>query len=273
MRYLACLSLGCLILATSPALAKGLQFKDPKGDDKGPGTYTYPTDAAYKKGSFDLTDVELTDKGKSVEIKVSLARKIEDPWDSKKWQGNGFSVQMVQIYIDQDHKAGSGHTAALPGMNASFAADEAWDKMVFISPQPNNKISQEIDQKAAGEKADIILPTKVTVRGSSLIALVDAKQLGKLSPSWGVQALVGSNEGYPKDNDLLSRRVNEFEGPHRFGGGCDYNGDPHFVDCLASPAKGGAAEADAQYAFLKTYKCGDAPQANVPAVVPMVYGK
>lgn len=272
MRNTVILAVGIIwFMSSTPLAAKGLTFADPKGDDKGPGTYTYPTDAAYSKGCFDLTGVKLDAKGSSVEIAVTFAKKIEDPWDSSKWQGNGFSVQMVQVYIDTDHKAGSGQTRALPGMNATFAAAEAYDKVVIISPQPANRIKQEVEQKAGALKAAVVIPSKVTVRGKTIVATVDAKELGKLDARWGVQALVGSNEGYPAKDDILSRKVNEFEGAHRFGGGCDYDGDPHFIDCLAPPAKGTDAEGLAQQEFLKAYKCGDRPQDNVPAVVPMVY--
>ena len=41
-----------------------------------------------------------------------------------------------------------------------------------------------------------------------------------------------SNEGFPTEGDLLTRKVNEFEGQHRFGGGTDYDCDPHAMDIL-----------------------------------------
>lgn len=261
------------VLVASLVQAKGLEFKDPTGDDNGPGTYTYPTDAAYEKGCFDLTLLAVDVKGKDVEITAEFAKKIGDPWDSAKWQGNGFSVQMVQVYFDTDHKAGSGFVDALPGQNATFAAAEAWDKVVIISPQPNSRLTQEVEQKAAAFKKGVVIPRKVSVRGKSIVAVVDLKDLGTPDAKWGVQALVSSNEGYPAATDLLSRKVNEFDGPHRFGGGCDYDGDPHFVDCLAAPAKGGKDEIEAQHAFLKTYACSDKPAAEKRAVVPMVYQK
>jgi len=265
---------GLVLLAlVAPAQAKTLELKDPSGDDKGPGNYIYPTDAAYAKGSFDLTGIKLKAKGKEIEISIDFAKKIDDPWDSAKWQGNGFSVQMVQLYVDTDHKKGSGFTESLPGMNARFAEDEAYEKVIVISPQPANKVSQEVDQKAKKLKGAVVIPRKISVRGKTIIATVDAKELGKPDAKWGFQALVGSNEGYPAATDVLSRKVNEFEGPHRFGGGCDYDGDPHFLDCLAPPAKGKDDEKAAQYKFLADYKCSDSPAANKQAVVPMVYGK
>ncbi|MBZ5640680.1 MAG: hypothetical protein LAO51_18230 [Acidobacteriia bacterium] len=34
--------LAVLVLAAAPVLAQEVSFKDPTGDDNGPGTYTYP---------------------------------------------------------------------------------------------------------------------------------------------------------------------------------------------------------------------------------------
>lgn len=266
---------GLGLMLSSTVLAGGIKLSDPTGDDKGPGTYVYPTDAAYTKGAFDMTGVALKKKGSKIEVTVSFAKPIKDPWDSQKWQpkGNGFSVQMVQVYLDTDHKKGSGFTKALPGMHAAFAADQAWDKVIIISPQPASRVKQEVNSKAGDLKAGVVIPKTVTVRGKKLVALVAAKDLGKFSEKWGVQALVGSNEGYPAKTDILSRKVNEFEGPHRFGGGCDYDGDPHFIDCLAGSAKGEASEIQAQYSFLKKYQCSDKPAANKLAIVPLIYSK
>ena len=56
MRWLLSGIVGLLLTALlAPAQAKTLELKDPTGDDNGPGNYVYPTDAAYPKGCFDLT--------------------------------------------------------------------------------------------------------------------------------------------------------------------------------------------------------------------------
>ncbi|MEX0677477.1 MAG: glucodextranase DOMON-like domain-containing protein [Pirellulales bacterium] len=56
-RIANCLALGLTALILTPAVAAGqvdtISFKDPVGDDNGPGSYTYPTDEVYTKGSFD----------------------------------------------------------------------------------------------------------------------------------------------------------------------------------------------------------------------------
>jgi hypothetical protein len=252
--------------------AADYSLKDPKGDDKGPGTYTYPTDAVYLPGSFDITEVSIKDKGKNIEIKVEVASKIEDPWDSKAWNGNGFSVQFVQVYFDLDHKAGSGETKTLPGMNVLFPSDQGWEKVVVISPQPRGRVQSEVDAKAAGMKDKIVIPTVTRAQGNSLIVQVSKADLGgELKAGFGVQALMQSNEGFPDATDLLSRKVNEYNGQHRFGGGSDFDCDPHAIDLLAGGTKGEAAEQEAQFEQLKKFTCDDDQTKWKLAEVQMVY--
>lgn len=66
-----------------------------------------------------------------------------------------------------------------------------------------------------------------------------------------------SNEGFPADDDLLTRRVNEFEGQHRFGGGSDFMCDPHVMDVLGDHA-------------MLAYECGDDGGAVKKATLTMV---
>ena len=228
----------------------GLTFPDPTGDDNGPGTYVYPTDAVYKPGSFDITKFEVVPKGDQVEFRVSVNSRIEDPWDSVAWGGNGFSVQMAIIHIDTDHVKGSGVTGGIPGTNVRFAEEEAWDKVVLISPQGPTRVNSEIELKAPQWKDRVIVPKITRASGKTLIAVVDTKQLGGApKASWGYQVLMQSNEGFPDKTDLLTRKVNEFEGQHRFGGGTDYDNDPHVIDMLAA----GPDPVKAQHEILSQY--------------------
>jgi len=249
------------------ALAGGVVLLDPKGDDDGPGTYVYPTDPVYKKGSFDLTKVEIKDKGDKVQIKVHLKVKLEDPWKSRDWptRGNGFSLQMAFLFVDHDHKKGSGHAQGVPGLNVGFKDDARWEKVVWISPQGNTRLKSEINTKAKDLKADIVLPVKVKVSGKKIIATVSKKDLGEPQAGWGYQLVLQSNEGYPAKTDLLTRPVNESRGEHRFGGGRDDNCDPHAIDMLAGKAKGDQGEVQAQHDVLKAYECGKL------AELPMIY--
>lgn len=239
-----------------PAVAGNVSFADPKGDDFGPGTYKYPTKTDYKKGSFDLTDIEVKDKGSDLEITIGVNASIEDPWESAKWPtpGNGYSLQTFQIYVDTDGKAGSGEANTLPGMNGTFADDSRWEKVIFVSPQANKEISSRIDQKAKAMKDKVVLPVKVSAKGKKVTAIVKKADLGGIDPAKvGWQVLVSSNEGFDNQpgNGILARTVNEFEGEHRFGGGDDGDSDPNFIDCLAGKGKGADDEIQAQKDQLK----------------------
>jgi len=266
-----------LVFVATTALAfDPLVFEDPGGDDKGHGKVVYPTGAEYKSGSFDLRKVEITRKGDKLQIEVTLKTRIEDPWDSKSWSppGQGFSLQQVHVYMDQDHQAGKGHKDALPGMNVRFKEESRWEKVVIISPQPVSRLKMEVKMKAKDVAQDVIVPKSVRVKGKKLIVSVPTARLGaEPARGWGWQVMVQSNEGYPDGNDLLTRDVNEIEGEHRFGGGNDWDCDPHAIDILAGEAKGTKEEARAQYDLLQ-FKCAgsDLSKATL-AEIPMIYPK
>jgi carbohydrate-binding DOMON domain-containing protein len=231
------------------AQAAGVKFADPTGDDKGPGGYVYPTDAVYTPGSFDLVAFEVSD-GDNADFKVTFNDRLADPWG----MGVGFATQMVFIFIDKE--PGKGHTKSLPGLNVEFAPDSAWDKVIILSPQPQSRVSAEVKAKAADIAADIVIPRRTVGTGKTISAKVKLDELGGGDPaSWGYQVVVQSNEGFPDKSDLLSRKVNEFEGQHRFGGGNDSDCDPHVMDVLAGKGAGTPDEAQAQYDML-AYECG-----------------
>jgi hypothetical protein len=255
------------------AVPGAVDWKDPAGDDNGPGQYVYPTDKVYKAGSFDLTRFEVVPSGDTVELRVGVNSSIEDPWESRAWGGNGFSVQMAVVFIDTDHQKGSGQRDGLPGLNVRFAEDEAWDRAVIISPQGPTRVNAEIDEKCPQWKQQVLVPKVTRAAGRTLIAVVNTADLGGApQASWGYQVLMQSNEGFPAKTDLLTRKVNEYEGQHRFGGGTDYDNDPHVMDLLIAPGAGGEAEAKAQHEALAKYnKETQEPKPEDLAVVPMVY--
>jgi hypothetical protein len=104
-----------------------------------------------------------------------------------------------------------------------------------------------------------------------VVATVPLKDLGGPPAGWGYGVVVQSNEGYPSSRDLLTRKVNEIAGAHRFGGGSDWDCDPHVIDLLVAPGKGGADEAATQHQVLK-YQCDAANPEGSPLVeLPMIY--
>lgn len=259
----AALALGLAGLAG----AQEVSFQDPTGDDDGPGTYTYPTDAVYERGSFDLTGLTVTRKGDKVTFEVAVNGGLEDPWR----MGVGFATQMAFVFVDTDGVEGSGHTGTLPGLNAEFAPAHAWERVVILSPQPSGRVKTEVTEKVpAAMQEAVVVPTRTRGAGRSISATVELAELGGGDPSaWGYQVLMQSNEGFPAGSDLLTRKVNEFEGQHRFGGGNDGDCDPHVMDLLAGAGAGEATEVEAQHQML-AYECNEDGTAKRTAVLTMV---
>ncbi len=130
----------------------------PKATTKGQGNYVYPTDSVYKAGSFDLTRLSVKKSGAQAEFAVDVNSSLEDPWG----MGNGFSVQMIFIFI----KTGAGgHSEGLPGLNVQFAPGSEWNKVVILSPQKKARVMGEAQTKAAKLVADIVVPN--STRGSN----------------------------------------------------------------------------------------------------------
>lgn len=248
------------LLLASAVTAQKVSFKDPTGDDNGPGSYTYPTDAVYKRGSFDLTGLDVESKGGKVTFDVTLNSPLEDPWGMKV----GFATQMIFIFLDTGP---GGFTETVPGLNVKFDEANAWDKVVILSPQPPGRVKDEVTNKVPADRAGAVLvPSRTKGAGRTISGAVE---LDGDPTQWGYQVVVQSNEGFPDGKDVLTRKVNEYEGQHRFGGGNDGDCDPHAVDVLAGSGTGDAAEAQAQHDMLK-YECNPDGSAKTGAVLKMV---
>ena len=246
---------------------------DPAGDDRGPGTYTYPSDPAFKPGSFDLRSLRVTPSHDTVELELVLGSRIEDPWSSTAWGGNGFSLQMAFIHIDVDRALGSGAIDGLPGTNVRFAPQQAWDRVVIVSPQSATRLRTEVRNKAGAAGDLIVIPKQTRARGKRLIAIVSVDDLGGVpTRSWGYQVLMQSNDSSPDLTDFLTRDVIERADRNHFGGGSDFDDDPHIIDIFVGAALGLDEERQQQYERLRAYRRDGADAApEGRAVVPMIY--
>lgn len=244
-------------LVAGPVAAQTVTFTDPTGDDNGPGNYIYPTDAVYKRGSFDLTKLNVTKSGDNVEFAVDVNSRLEDPWS----MGTGFAVQMVFIFI----KTGpGGHTTTPPGVNAQFASGNEWNKMVVLSPQRKARVVTEANAKTGDLAKDIVVPNITRGSGHTIRGSVPVAELGGNGnvDAWGYQVVMQSNEGFPAGKDFLTRKVNEYEGQHRFGNGNDGDCDPHIMDVLEGP--------DAKQKDMLAYECGPDGKSIKMATLKMI---
>ena len=104
-----------------------LDIPDPTGDDHGPGSYTYPTDAVFKKGVFDLEDVKIfvDPDNQALVTRFDVAGPVDNPWGS----GNGLALQTFDLYIDVDPGQNTGCKGLYKGRNAQLSDDFGWEFM------------------------------------------------------------------------------------------------------------------------------------------------
>ncbi len=107
------------LIGALAAAAQEVIFSDPAGDDNGPGKYTYPTDPVFVPGAFDLTGFRLKARSDTVDVEVTLAGKLTDPWPT----GTGFSLQLIFIFIQTESRTvqPGGAGAGTPGSAGSAA--------------------------------------------------------------------------------------------------------------------------------------------------------
>lgn len=246
------------VLLALGGAAAAVEFTDPRGDDKGPGNYSYPTDGVYKPGSFDITKAAITKQGANVEFAVDVNSNLEDPWG----MGTGFAVQMIFIFIKTG--APGGYTETPPGLNAVFAPGSEWNKLVVLSPQRKARVVSEAQAKTGKMAADIVVPNITRGAGRTIKGTVPLAELGGDGnvDGWSYQVVMQSNEGFPAGSDFLTRKVNEYEGQHRWGGGNDGDCDPHILDVLEGP---GAKQAD-----MLAYECAPDGKATKRATLRMI---
>ncbi|MGD8243595.1 MAG: glucodextranase DOMON-like domain-containing protein [Anaerolineae bacterium] len=209
-----------------------LEITDPENDDHGPGSYTYPTDAVFQPGAFDVTSFGVGYDDTNIVFRLTLGGPLENVWDSP----NGVSVQTVDIYIDQDGP-GSGDRLLLPGRNAALTSGHAWDYAIWVEGWtpgiyvPGDEAPTQVD-------ADMVViadpgQSKITVK-------VPRAVLGDDPENWAYAAAMLGQEGFPAGGVWRVRDVEPSAAQYRFGGApAGITNHTRIID-LAWPADAGS---------------------------------
>jgi carbohydrate-binding DOMON domain-containing protein len=129
------------------------ELADPAGDDKGPGTYTYPTNGVYRPGIFDLRAVEVYTEGDQ----VRFVTRIEGPITND-FGGDQISHQRINVYLG----SGDGSVVpAMPGTNMDVASP--WSRAVVIDGRFG--------------LAGVYAPNGAKVSGGTLSTLAQTKEI------------------------------------------------------------------------------------------------
>ncbi|MEM3763454.1 MAG: glycosyl hydrolase 53 family protein [Desulfurococcaceae archaeon] len=109
-----------------------LEIPDPEGDDKGPGTYGYPTATVYKPGVFDLLRTTISVEDEYVVIRFYLKNLGGNPWSGP----NGFSLQYIHMYIRTTNPVATNRAYRVDtfGLNIKLNEEYAWQYALLVSP-------------------------------------------------------------------------------------------------------------------------------------------
>ncbi|MDK2886409.1 MAG: hypothetical protein PWP54_967 [Thermosipho sp. (in: thermotogales)] len=198
-------------------------FKDPVGDEYGPGTYTYPKDVAFEpfKGLFDMTDVVVMENDEAYIFQIKFVE-MTNPWGAPK----GFSHQLINIYLDT--KPGGRTDTYNEGARVQFDENHPWDYFVKVAGWPSyGQFFATSDGQEIGEAVSVEADT-----GEKIINVIIFKKYLDISDNIYAYILVGSQDGYGPDN---FRPVTPEPGQWTLGGYPKDSKDmaPYVVDILA----------------------------------------
>lgn len=228
-----------------------LDIDDATGDENGGGTYTYPLagDFAPGVGLWDITHLKVSQSAWNARFEVTMAE-MTNYWSLT----NGFSHQIVQIYVDQGNYMW-GETDMLEGANAVIDTDWAWEVAISVTGDPGtvkavDSLTGDTSAKGIEVFGDIESKT-ITITVSKLV-------IGPDIPNYRFVIVVGSQDGFGPGK---WRDVDAEAKTWRLGGGADplpstgVDYDPNVLDMVL--------EGDGQAAMLSAYDV----QAQQPAVL------
>ena len=213
-----------------------LNVDDSEGDDYGPGSYTYPMDAVFAEGSYDVTSFQVADSERNLIFRFQVDSEIANPWGS----GIGLSVQTFDVYIDTDPGAGTGPRRLLEGRNAALTEGAGWDLAVWVAGWNQKLLTPDEDGNAVEQPGS---PIRVIVEGGSgrVTMLVPKEALAQAlgdniaaqdPADWGYAAAVLSQESFPAPGVRRVRDIQEEAGQWRFGGAKEGRNGTRIIDLV-----------------------------------------
>lgn len=234
-----------------------LTVDDPKGDDHGPGSYTYPQNAAFKPGNFDIAQFQVgTDGDSNMVFRFKMNGPTDNPWGSP----SGLALQSFDIYVDTDHKDGSGARKLLVGRNAAVSAVDSWDVAVKAEGWPDGQAVYKGSATGDPTKTDARLKVQVDAAQQVVTIRVPQSAFGAGDPaSWSYLAVVMSQDG-PATASGRVRDVQATAAEWKLGGAPADTNHTRIIDA-ALPADQKPGQEDS----LKDYKPSTAAENSLTA--------
>ncbi len=205
-----------------------LEFDDASGDENGDGDYTYPLASDFTPGSglFDGTSMKISQSAWNARFEIEMAE-LTDYWSLS----NGFSHQIVQIYVDQGESI-SGRTQMLEGANAEVHPDWAWEVAISATGEPG---AVKAVNAATGETSAKGIEVSGDVETKTITITVSKNVIGSDVPNYRFIVVLGSQDGFGTGK---WRDVDATAKTWRLGGGADpstvdgVDYDPNIIDIM-----------------------------------------
>lgn len=246
-----------IALSAQVIAAPVISLTDPAGDDYGPGTYTYPTNAVFYPKAFDMTGFWVADGSDEVTLVIEMASPIANAWSGP----NGISAQMFHIYIDDLSSDSEGFTEGIPGANLFF--ETPWKKAVLCEGGWGTEVEDLMNDRAdEGMKKAVYVAHKAKSSANALEISVPKSFIGKPVAGWGFQVAVLGQEGSKESMDGVKvRRILPVNTEWQFGGASDQSVfHPNVLDILLPDGKD-------QKEVLGGFSVDD----EMWAIVPLIY--
>ncbi|MGH3160841.1 MAG: glucodextranase DOMON-like domain-containing protein [Streptosporangiaceae bacterium] len=215
-----------------------LDVTDPSGDDNGPGTYQYPTDASFHAGAFDLTRFQVLSDGTFAYLRTTL-RNLDPTF------GATDGAQLLDLYVHVPGASATSTQAAFASRNYTIGSAGAWSQRIEVQG-----FADPVWVNAAGSSVGTASVLAEQADRTITIALPEA-QFGTPGSGWGFSVVLTGQDGFGTDQ---ARNFTATPGGFTFGvcaaGGtapvcsADPNTVPKAVDVLTPAGVSQATELD-----------------------------
>ena len=220
-----------------------LELDDAVGDETGDGDYVYPLASDFNTpnggGLWDATHLTVRQSAWNAQFILTMSE-MTDIWGL----ANGFSHQIVQIYVDQGDTT-YGRTSMLTGANAEVHPDWAWEVAISGTGEPGAVQAVQAETGSASARG---IEVSGDVDAKTITFTVSKDVIGSDIPNYRYIVVIGSQDGFGTGK---WRDVTANPSTWTLGGGenpapddgIDY--DPNIIDVVL--------EGDGQTSMLSSY--------------------
>src|SRR5450755_3721841 len=209
-----------------------LSAAGPSGGGAGPGNFALPTAAngatpVFPAGSFTITDFRVARATATTSFQIGIGD-LTNPFGGP----NGFSLQLVDLYIRQPGLASYGYStaAAYPSRNYTVAPSSAWSQSIEV-----DGFGRAQWRTALGASPGTIASVSGNPVSGQITITVPTAGLGTVGSGWTFTVAVAGQDGFGTDD---ARAFTATPGAYSFGvcSAAEAGQSPEPQACQVSPS-------------------------------------